>query len=56
MSALLNTGIFLGGYCAISAVTAVSIWAVRQDVKLPAKNSIRLPVRPRSKIAVGKGS
>lgn len=47
MSNLLNIGIFLGGYCAISAVTAASIWAIRRDTKRqsPAENLIKLPAK-----------
>lgn len=54
MSTLLNVGVFLGGYCAISATAAASIWAIKRDVRLPEKDSISLPQRPRAAIKIRK--
>jgi len=54
MSTMTNVGILLGGYCAISAVTAASVWAINQGIKSPGKGSIRLPARPNIKTTVGR--
>lgn len=54
MSALLNIGIFLGGYGVITAVTVASIWAVKREPRAPAPMSIKLPIKPRVKFSVSR--
>lgn len=54
MSTLLNVGVFLGGYCAISATAAASIWAIRREVGLPKERSIALPSKPNARVSVRK--
>lgn len=55
MSNLLNAGIFLGGYCAIGAAAAASIWAIRREcTKTPARGTIRLPTKPRARMHVSR--
>ena len=55
MSNLLNAGIFLGGYCVIGAAAAASIWAIRREcVRSPARGSIKLPSKPKSRTRVSR--